>query len=140
MFSRNAAHALQVMDYLARNAAHQPLKLDQVSSATGIPRHAVVKVVQAMHKQHLLTTSRGSHGGVALSKAPAAVMLSEIVCAVDGPPDDCAVSGGVESCRPGVDCPLLLAWNRLVRQVRTLQVCHDLQSFAERHIPADFYN
>ncbi|UCD37505.1 MAG: Rrf2 family transcriptional regulator [Fidelibacterota bacterium] len=140
MFSRSAAQAIQVMGYLARNAAQQPLKLEQVSVDTGIPRHAVVKVVQAMHKQRLLTTSRGSHGGVALAKSPGAIMLSQVVCAVDGPPDNCPVNGGIGVCQSGQDCVMYRDWEKLAYQVHTLQACHDLQSFAERNIPLDFYN
>ncbi|UCH11364.1 MAG: Rrf2 family transcriptional regulator [Fidelibacterota bacterium] len=140
MFSRSAAHAIEVMGYLARNSKKQPLKLEQVSMDTGIPRHSVVKVVQAMHKRHLLTTSRGSHGGVTLAKSPGAIMLSEVVCAVDGPPDDCPVSAGIESCQAGVDCKMFQQWKRIAHQVHALQACHDLQSFTERNIPLDLYN
>jgi Rrf2 family protein len=140
MFSRSAAHAIQVMGYLARNSEKQPLKLDQVSTDTGIPRHAVVKVVQAMHKQNLLTTNRGSHGGVALAKSPGAIMLSEVVCAVDGPPDDCPVSIGIQPCQAGVDCMMYQQWKRVARQVLALQASHDLQSFADQNIPLDLYN
>ena len=140
MFSRSTAHALQVMSYLARNPQCQPLKLEQVSADTGIPRHAVVKVVQAMHKQHLLTTSRGSHGGVALAKPPESVILSEIVCSVDGPPDDCPVSEGIKPCLPQPDCCMFQHMQRLAHQMHTLQVCYDLQSFANQNISIDFYN
>lgn len=140
MFSRNAVHAIQVMGYLARNPRYKPLKLDQLSADTGISRHAVVKVVQAMHKRRLLSTSRGSHGGVSLVREPAGVMLSEIVCAVDGPPDECPVSQGADSCDPKVECPILQHWKRMAHQVHTLHVCHDLQSFAQQNVLIDFYN
>ncbi|MFB0516978.1 MAG: Rrf2 family transcriptional regulator [Candidatus Neomarinimicrobiota bacterium] len=140
MFSRSAAHALQVMSYLTRNSQRQPLKLEQVSLDTGIPRHAVVKVVQAMHKQHLLSTSRGSHGGVTLAKPPGSVILSEIVCAIDGPPDDCPVSTGMVPCQPKPDCCIFQQWKRIAHQVHTLQACQDLASFANQNIPIDFYN
>ena len=140
MISRSAAQAIEVMGYLARNSNRQPLKLEQVSTGTGIPRHAVVKVVQAMHKQHLLTTSRGSHGGVALAKSPSAIMLSEVVCAVDGPPEDCPVSAGIQSCKAGVNCMMFKQWKRVANQVHALQACHDLQSFTDRNISLDLYN
>ena len=137
MFSRSTVHALQVMGYIARNAGYQPLKLEQVSANTGIPRHAVVKVVQAMHKQRLLATSRGSHGGVSLTKSPGGVLLSEIVCAVDGPPDDCPVSTGAETCHPTLDCCLYQHWEKLARQLNTLRVCKDLKRFADQNIAID---
>lgn len=140
MFSRSAAQAIQVMGYVARNTFGQPLKLEQVSDATGIPRHAVVKVVQAMQKQRLLNTSRGSRGGVVIARSPAAVRLSEIVCAVDGPPDECPVSIGKEPCRPRKDCTIFKQWKRLAEQVQILEHCYDLKTFAEQNIRIDIYD
>jgi Rrf2 family protein len=140
MISRSAAQAIQVMGYLARNTFGQPQKLEQVSDATGIPRHAVVKVVQAMHKQRLLNTSRGSRGGVIISRSPAAVRLSEIVCAVDGPPDECPVSAGNEPCQPRNDCSIFKQWKHLAEQVQILEHCSDLKTFAEQNIRLDIYD
>ena len=140
MFSRNAAQAIQVMGYLARNTFGQPLKIEQVSDATGIPRHTVVKVVQAMHKQRLLNTSRGSRGGVVMARSPATVRLSEIVCAVDGPPDECPVSAGNESCQPQNDCTIFKQWKRLAEQIQILERCYDLQTFAEQNVRIDIYD
>ncbi len=140
MFSRNAAHAIEVMGHLARNIQHKPLKLEQLSTDTGIPRHSVVKAVQALHKRRLLSTSRGSLGGILLVRPPGGIMLNEIVCAVDGPPDECPVSQGADSCLPKVECPILQHWKKLAQQVRTLQVCRDLQSFAEQDVAIDYYS
>jgi Rrf2 family protein len=140
MFSRSASQAIQVMGYLARNNFGQPQKLEQVSDATGIPRHAVVKVVQAMHKQRLLNTSRGSRGGVVIARSPAAVRLSEIVCAVDDPPDECPVSVGNESCQPQSDCSIFKQWKRLAEQVQILEHCYDLKTFADQNIRIDIYD
>lgn len=140
MFSRSAAQAIQVMGYLARNTFEHPLKLEQVADATGIPRHAVVKVVQAMHKQRLLNTSRGSRGGVHMARSPAAVRLSEIVCAIDGPPDKCPVSVKMEPCQPRDNCIILQQWKRMAEQVQILEHCYDLQTFAEQNIRLDIYD
>ena len=140
MFSRSAAQAIQVMGFLARNSFEQPMKLEQVSDATGIPRHAVVKVVQAMHKQRLLNTSRGSRGGVAIARSPASVRLGEIVCAVDGPPEECPASQDNIPCQPQQECVILKQWLRMAEQVRILGHCHDLKTFAEKDIRIDFYD
>ena len=140
MFSRSAAHAIDVMSCLTRNHCCGPLKLDQLAADTGIPRHFVVKVVQALHKRRLLSTSRGSHGGVTLIRSPRGIMLSEIVCAVDGPPEECPVSQGADSCLPKTECPILQQWKKLAQQVHTLQTCRDLQSFTEMNMPLNRYD
>lgn len=132
--------ALQVMGYLARSSRQRPVKLEKVSVDTGIPRHAVVKVVQAMRKQHLLSTSRGSRGGVVLAKLPGAITLGEIVCSVDGPPNECPVSSGAANCLPKTDCPIFRQWEVLAREVHALHACYDLQNFAEQNISISFYN
>ena len=128
------------MGYLARNFQRKPLKLSQLSTDTGIPRHSVVKAVQALHKQRLLSTRRGSLGGILLVRLPGGIMLNEIVCAVDGPPEECPISQGADACDPKVECPILRHWKRLAQQVRTLQVYHVLQSFAEQDVAIDYYS
>ena len=140
MFSRSAAYAIQVMSCLARNYPNEPLKLDQLSVDTGIPRHSVVKVVQAMHKRRLLSTSRGSQGGVSLKKPPQGIMLSEVVCAVDGPPKECPNYENAESCLKKIECPLLRRWEELAQQALTLRLSRDLQSFVDRNLQIDYYS
>ena len=134
MYSRNAAYALDVMSYLARNVGAKPVKQAQVAFETGIPRHAVVKVVQAMHKQHLIKTSRGSHGGIALACQPDDLTLCQIVCAVDGPPENCQVSRGTGTCKPQKRCSMQEGWHRLLQQIQILEACRDLKSFSEQNV------
>jgi Rrf2 family protein len=134
MYSRNAAYALDIMSYLTRNAGSTPVKQAQVASETGIPRHAVVKVVQAMHKLNLIETSRGSRGGITLARRPEELTLCQIVCAVDGPPEDCQVSKGIGVCQPKEKCIMQENWHRLLEQIQILEGCRDLKSFAEQDV------
>ncbi len=135
MLSSRALYAIQVMGYLAQHTEGQPIKVHQVARDTGIPGHAVIQVTQAMHKQHLLKTSRGSRGGIRLAKVPEAITLGEIVCAIEGPPAACPVSTGSAPCRPASDCPIYLQWACAEQQIHSLLEYGDLKKF-----PVEIFN
>ena len=135
MLSNRALYAIQVMGYLAQHTEEQPIKLHQVARDTGIPGHAVIQVAQAMHKQHLIKTSRGSKGGITLAKVPEAITPGEIVCAIEGPPAACPVSTGSAPCRPAMDCPIYRQWAWAEQQIHSLLEYGDLKKF-----PVEIFN
>lgn len=135
MLSSRTLYAIQVMGYLAQHTEEQPIKFHQVARDTGIPGHAVIQVIQGMHKRQLLKTSRGSKGGITLSKVPEAITLGEIVCAVEGPPAACPVSTGSATCRPASGCPIYLQWACAEQQIHSLLEYDDLKNF-----PVELFN
>lgn len=135
MLPSRALYAIQVMGYLAQHPEEQPIKLHQIARDMGIPAHAVIQVTQAMHKQHLINTSRGSKGGIMLAKVPEAITPGEIVCAIEGPPAACPVSTGSALCRPASDCPIYRQWACAEQQIHALLEYDDLKK-----LPVEIFN
>ncbi len=119
------------MRYLALHKKEQPITIGAVAEATGMLQHAAVKVVQAMHRRNLLITNRGSKGGISLARKPSEITLTEIACAVDGPPEECAIKFAYAPCNPIIDCPTFDEWESAELQVHTLVAYRDLQSFSD---------
>ncbi len=134
MLSRPALHAIQVMEYLARNTARHPVKIDTLSRESGIHRHATIQAIRALHHWRLLSTSRGSRGGISLTRPAERLMLAEIVCAVDGPPNECPVSRTDIRCEPGPDCHLTRQWTLAEQEIHSLVINRDLQSFIDNNV------
>lgn len=134
MLSRPALHAIRVMEYLARNPARQPVKIETLSRESGIPRHATIRAIRALHHWQLLNTSRGSLGGITLTRPIERLKLAEIVCAIDGAPNECPVSRTDIRCAPTPDCHLTRQWTLAEQEIHSLVTNSDLQSFIDNDV------
>ena len=129
MLSRPALHAIRIIEYLARNPASQPVKIETLSLESGIPRHATIQAIRALSHWRLLSTNRGSRGGVSLTRPVVQLKMAEIVCAVDGAPSECPVSRTNTRCAPSPDCHLTRQWTLAEQELHSLVIHGDLQSF-----------
>lgn len=66
-----------------------------LSSFTHIPAPTVAKVLKALTRSGLVTSSRGLHGGYQLARAPNTITVADVVQALEGPIaiTDCATHG-----------------------------------------------
>ena len=131
MITKNATYAVQIMKFLASLDNYPTVKLDELANETGVPRHAVVKVTQMLHKRHLLDTSRGSTGGIELSRPPRDILLCEIICAIDGAPLECHVPLETGICKIDQECIIYKEWENVVREIQTMLDNRDLGSYVE---------
>ncbi|MGB7405787.1 MAG: SUF system Fe-S cluster assembly regulator [Pacificimonas sp.] len=76
-----------------------------LSEETGIPAPTTAKLTKILAKEGLLDATRGATGGVALSRAPEDIRLTDIIEAVDGPIGltQC-LHEGAEDCALGSTC------------------------------------
>ena len=80
-----ADYAVVMMAAAARHPAEMRLSATTLAMETGVPLPTAQKLVGRLAGAGLLATSRGSGGGFALSRTPAAINLADIVEAVEGP-------------------------------------------------------
>lgn len=91
-----ADYAVVLMSAAARHCGHagldsaiherQPkMNATTLSAETGIPLPTVQKLVSRLSAAGLLESSRGTGGGVRLSRPPATITLADVVEAVEGP-------------------------------------------------------
>lgn len=131
MITKNATYAVQIMRFLASLDKHPIVKLNALANETGLPRHAVVKITQMLHKQHLLNTSRGSTGGIGLSRPPQDILLSEIVCAIDGAPQECQVPLEMGICQNIQDCIIYREWEKIVGDIQLMLDHRNLAGYVD---------
>ena len=76
-------YAVMAMADLAKNNARTPISLAEISIRQGISLSFLEQLFLRLKKNNLVLSSRGSHGGYILSKAPEEIKLSSIINAVD---------------------------------------------------------
>lgn len=112
IFSKSCEYALQASLYLAQRPQGEYVLLRDISENLKIPHHFLSKVLQNLSRADIVTSSKGTNGGFALSRSPRTVTLIDIVRAVDGEKffDDCIL--GFPGCGDKKPCPVHSQWKR----------------------------
>ncbi len=82
MFSQTTEYALRAAVHLATHAP-APQTTQQIAEATQVSPSYLAKVLQALGRAGIVISQRGLHGGMALSREPSAIMVLEVVDAVE---------------------------------------------------------
>ncbi len=111
--SRLADYAVLLLATLAHRGGQRQSARD-LSEHTGLPRPTVTKLLKALGRAGLLSSTRGPNGGYALTRTPMAISVVEVLAAVDGPPvlTDCTDADGV-ACSREPTCPTRHHWRRV---------------------------
>ncbi|MEJ7932785.1 Rrf2 family transcriptional regulator [Sphingobium sp. AN558] len=80
-----ADYAVVLMSAAARHCGGTRMNATTLSAETGIPLPTAQKLVSRLSAAGLLESTRGTGGGVRLSRPPAAISLADVVEAVEGP-------------------------------------------------------
>ena len=72
------------MVYLARNKEEGFISIETIARAQGIPPKFLEQLMLALKRAHFLRSTKGQHGGYALSKEPNQITLAEIIRLFDG--------------------------------------------------------
>ena len=115
-----ADYAVVLMTAAARHCGAARMNATTLSAETGIPLPTAQKLVSRLSSAGLLESSRGTGGGVRLSRPPATITLADVVEAVEGPIAMTACSEqGTHDCSLEQDCrirPHMNVANIAIRQ------------------------
>jgi FeS assembly SUF system regulator len=110
-----------------------------IAAVTGIPEPTVAKVLKTLASRGLVASQRGAHGGYRLLRPLAAIPISDVIAAIDGPIALTAcVEGAVGGCEVESMCPMRGRWdpvNDAIQQALTNITLADMQ---EASIPRAF--
>lgn len=123
--SKKADYALLAMRHMAAHTrpAHSARELAETYN---IPPELLAKVLQKLVRARLLHSHQGIHGGYALSRAPEAISVADVIQAVDGPLTVTACSDTDQSCDQYAKCnirdPLWRIKDRIVSALAATSV------------------
>ncbi len=102
--STRGEYGMRAMVSLAREFGNGPLALSGVAHDSSVPAAYLEQLLGTLRRSGLVTSTRGAHGGYALSRAPQDILVGEIYRVLEGPvaPMEC-----VSEVEPEEQCPLI---------------------------------
>jgi len=134
--SRMTDYGVVVMAQLAQ-ATDSVVTAPDIASAAGLPVPTVAKILKRMGRGGLVTSTRGIHGGYALSRPAEEISVADIIAALEGPlaVTACVDGASGEACSVESLCLIRGCWDRVNAAVkRTLAS----MSLAEIAAPPNF--
>jgi Rrf2 family protein len=79
MLSQTSEYALRAVVYLAERGDDQPVRVETIGAALGIPANYLSKTLNALVRTKVLASMRGPTGGFRLAVRPEQLMLLRVV-------------------------------------------------------------
>ncbi len=93
--STRGEYGVRLMVDLARHYSGKARSLSEISQAEGLTVAYLEQLVKSLRDQNLVESTRGAHGGYALSRPPEQICMGEVLRVLEGPiaPMVCVVEG-----------------------------------------------
>ena len=106
------------MVQLGRHFGAGPASLAEIATAEDMPRAYLEQLAFVLRDAGLVVSTRGAHGGYELARPPAAIPMSEVLRALEGPlaPMICATEdegAHAAACDRTSSCTVNLLWIRV---------------------------
>lgn len=112
-FPQTTEYALRAAAHLATLPDGETVRSEALADATNVPLAYLSKVLRRLVDAEVLAVRKGPGGGYALARAPEAIRFSEILAAIDGPPETDMCAFGFGRCDRQAPCALHGAWSEL---------------------------
>ena len=111
----------------------KPVSVRAIAERTALPQPYLEQILLALKGAGIVRSKRGVGGGYMLSREPEAILLSEIVSAVDGPitAGDFGQPHTDGACDHEGQCVLLAVWGHVGDEMRSLLDSFTLASVVE---------
>ncbi|PZR82855.1 MAG: Rrf2 family transcriptional regulator [Candidatus Aeolococcus gillhamiae] len=144
--SSKAHYGLRMMTEFARAYGKGPLSIAEVARVEHLPLAYLEQLAAQLRRAALVESTRGVHGGYALTRPPEQISVLEVIHSVEGEvsPVECVSSEYVSgACAREGDCASRGLWQRLkesidavLRQTTLAELLHD-RSLLAAMAPAD---
>jgi Rrf2 family protein len=104
--SKKADYALMAVKHLAMRPDGASVSAREIAEAYDIPLELLAKVLQRLVRTRLLLSVQGTRGGYRLSRPAAAMPVSDVIQAVDGPVTVTACSTDDHNCDQYSKCSI----------------------------------
>lgn len=115
--SRHTDYAARIVLHLSCLPEGTQVTAAQIARQRRLPPPFVRRIVANLGAAGIVRTTRGSGGGVALARPPAAISLLDIVRAMEGGVDLNVCVGTPSACPMAQACPVHRTWTKLTRSL-----------------------
>ena len=117
ILSRTAEYALRAVLYVARHADNGLVRVGDVAQALTIPRNYLSKILHALARAGVLTSTRGKTGGFRLAVSADRLSLGDVVQEFDALEDRRQCLLGRPACSDRQPCAAHEKWKRTAESV-----------------------
>ena len=139
--SKKSDYALMAVRHLALPAAPSSTNAREIAEQYDIPIELMAKVLQRLVRAGVLISTQGTRGGYTLSRSPAAISVSDVIQAIDGPFTVTACSSENSDCDQYSKCSIRHSlWQIAERITATLDTVTIAEMAAESgavHVPVE---
>lgn len=119
ILSQTAVYALRATLCLGESMSTGPVRVDDIAERLDVPRNYLSKILHALAKGGVLTSTRGPGGGFRLARPAGDLKLSEIVGQFDDLPGESGCLLGRGECSDDDPCAAHDHWKDVSSSVRT---------------------
>ena len=131
--STKTRYGLRAMVDLARGYdSKKPISISEVARRQNLSESYLEQLFAKLRRAELVKSVRGAQGGYLLSRAPAEIMASEIIAALEGSISfaDCVDAG---TCERGGCCPARILWEKMSKSVQKVTSETSLQGLIDEY-------
>lgn len=114
--SKMTDYATVILTYMAKSQKGLHAAIG-ISEATGINPPTVSKILKALVKAKVLSSTRGAKGGYSLARSPEQITVASVISALEGPIalTECSISH--QSCEQAAGCDIGANWSLINQTV-----------------------
>ncbi len=118
ILSQASNYGIRALAYLVTQESDGFTSIGKISEELDISFHFLTKTFQLLTRQGLITSYRGPSGGIALTRPPEDIYLSEVIEILEGKDffDTCLL--GLPGCGEAKPCPVHDFWKVYKEQMR----------------------
>jgi len=133
MFSKACQYAIRAVLFLATETSIDERRgVKEIAEVLEVPGPFLAKLLQQLTRNHLVSSSKGPHGGFYLSEKDRCRSLKEVVECIDGPEVFTSCILGLPICSSSNPCPLheqaLVYRNGLLKMINN----HSIEEIAQK--------
>lgn len=102
--SQTTGHAIRALACLA-GCSSPPANIRDVAECAGVPQPYLAKIVKKLNDTGIVSSKRGSRGGIWLARPAKLISLFEVCSAIEGPDFLSPCLFGADECSSERDCP-----------------------------------
>lgn len=113
--SRKIEYGMRAMVCLASARDGELMSFREVARRMDVPETFLAKILKTLVKRKLVSSTRGAHGGYALTKPAREITFLDVIEAVEGPVNinTCQQTGsGAHGCKMSGSCTMFGVWSR----------------------------
>jgi len=110
--SRASVYAFYGLTYIASQPPGRCVPLSEIHEHYGVPEKHLAKIFQVLVRAGLLESTRGAHGGFALTRPAEQIGPLDVVQALEGPIDEAGCLLLTEKCPSHGVCRINVVWRR----------------------------